>query len=106
MTQTQIYDCLKTVIDPELHVNIVDLGLIYDVAISETSPKVTITMTLTTPACPLAGTIDLMIRQALSVIPEIDQEEDVVIHVTFDPPWTQEMMSPELQADFGLDDWY
>lgn len=106
MTEAQVYDCLKTVIDPELHVNIVDLGLIYRVEIAKTSPKITITMTLTTPACPLAGTINLMVKESVSVLPDIDPDEDVVINLTFDPPWTQDMMSPELQAEFGVDEWY
>lgn len=106
MTTDKVYECLKTVIDPELHVNIVDLGLIYKVELFPVSPKIKITMTLTSPACPLASTIHLMIREAVGVLPNIDPDEDVQIDLTFDPPWTQEMMSPELQAEFGVDDWY
>lgn len=107
LTTDQVYTQLKTVIDPELLVNIVDLGLIYNVETNSQSPKIHITLTLTSPACPLAGTIHEMVYQALGTLPEIsDPHEEVRITLTFDPPWTQEMMTAELKAEFGADDWY
>jgi len=111
MSQSQIIELLKTVIDPELHVNIVDLGLIYkvtpDCECDRRDPgHLHILMTLTTPACPLAGTINQMITE--SVRPLLGDETDTKLFVdlTFDPPWTKDMMSEELQAEFGLDEWY
>lgn len=112
MNSTQVLEELKTVIDPELHVNIVDLGLIYKVTLDCNCDKVSkshlhILMTLTTPACPLAPVINQMIYEALRPLFHQDEmEENIFIDLTFDPPWSQEMMSSELQAEFGLDDWY
>ena len=95
---------LKTVLDPELHVNIVDLGLIYDVSVESQDDRtyVKVLMTLTTPGCPLAGTIQTMIKDALYVFPEIDVDRDVAVEITFDPPWTIECMSEEVKAELGF----
>lgn len=102
--EAEVYQALKTVIDPELHVNIVDLGLIYKIQVKD--KQVSIQMTLTTPACPLAGTIQIMVREALAPLePKIDPEI-TQLELVFDPPWTTQMMSPELQAEFGVDEWY
>jgi metal-sulfur cluster biosynthetic enzyme len=62
-------------------------------------------MTLTTPACPLAGSFEFLVKNNLSELPDLDSERDVVITLTFDPPWTQEMMTDELKAQFGFDEW-
>jgi len=105
-------------IDPELGMNVVDLGLIYK--IQATSDKrqatrnnkesldarhqtlVTILMTLTTPGCPLAAVFMPMIRQALSDIPGFDPYNDLEVDITFDPPWHQGMMSDTAKAEMGL----
>lgn len=118
--EKKVRDCLKSVIDPELGVDIVSMGLVYDVSVnlrSETERqenrktgewgeggrmKVRIVMTLTTPACPLAGVFDPMIRDSLRVIDGLDVEEDVVIDLTFDPPWTIEMMNEEVKEELGF----
>ncbi len=96
--------------DPELSVNIVDLGLIYDIKLKnsktqklKTNQRVKITMTLTTPGCPLAGMFDALLRNALKKIPGLDVKRDVEIELTFDPPWTMEMMTEEVRAELGLD---
>lgn len=100
---------LGTVLDPELGVDIVNLGLIYDVSVSSvTTPDgcrdhVHILMTLTTPGCPLAGTIEQLIRQSLDGIAGIDAYRDVSIEITFDPPWSMELMSAETRAQLGFD---
>lgn len=104
LTATQVYEQLKTVIDPELHINIVDLGLIYDVKITDDhgQPYVKIIMTLTTPGCPLAGTIQMMIKDALFIFKEIDVDHHVAVEITFDPPWSIECMSEEAKAELGF----
>ena len=92
--------------DPELHVNIVDLGLVYEVNVRRAKGKghrVHIVMTLTTPGCPLAGMFDALVRHALKKIPGLDVKQDVEIELTFDPPWTMEMMSEEVRAELGLE---
>jgi len=109
--QKKVYQALKTVLDPELGIDIVSLGLIYEVEIIDRAkgedkgrlsdkPIVRITMTLTTPGCPLAPVIDQMVREAVGGLPEID-EDDIEIDLTFDPPWVPDMMSEEARAELG-----
>lgn len=108
LTTSKVWECLKTVLDPELHISIVDLGLIYDVSIKKIQEKngermhVHILMTLTTPGCPLAGMFDRMVKDALVPLHEIDPYKDVTVELTFDPPWIIDMMNPEARADLGL----
>lgn len=111
MTESQAYQCLRQVIDPELHVNIVDLGLIYKVTANcscgvREDGHTHILMTLTSPACPLAGSFDFLIKDSFR--PILGEEADSMIfnELTFDPPWTKDMMTQELQAEFGMDNWY
>ncbi len=105
----QVKACLATVIDPELGVDIVSLGLIYDVTVKNKQtpegeePFVHIIMTLTTPGCPLAGVFDHMLRTALRTIPGLDADQQVFIELTFDPPWVPDMMSDEAKAELGFD---
>lgn len=91
-------------IDPELGMNVVDLGLIYDIQrkVESGKLKVRILMTLTTPGCPLAAVFTPLVRQALSGIPGLDSYKDVEIELTFDPPWHQGMMSERAKAELGL----
>ncbi len=99
----QVRQNLKQVIDPELNIDIVSLGLVYDVQVV-TEPKldIYITLTLTTPGCPLAGVFDTMITDALQTIPGIDAENDIHLQLTFDPPWVPDMMSEEAKAELGM----
>ena len=104
-TKQQVLDSLKTVIDPELGINIVDLGLIYAVKLS-THKKITtidLTMTLTTPGCPLAGIFDTLVKDALQTGLNLDKNTSININLTFDPPWTPDMMTPEARAELGFD---
>lgn len=103
-TVEQIYSQLKTVLDPELHINIVDLGLIYKVEVTEQDnhPWIRILMTLTTPGCPLGTVIITMIRDSLAVLPGINPERDIKVEIVFDPPWVQDMMSEEAKAELGF----
>ncbi len=103
VTQEQVYERLRNVIDPELHINIVDLGLVYKVVIqSEIKPKICITMTLTTPGCPMASTFEMMVKDALYGLENVDVDKEVQIVLTFDPPWVSDMMSEEAKAELGL----
>ena len=93
-----VTEALKEVYDPELHYNIVDLGLVYDVEISDGSVR--ILMTLTTPACPIGPMIIEQVQENLGLLPGV---KDVDVEITFDPMWSPDMMSEEARADLGLD---
>jgi FeS assembly SUF system protein len=94
----QIEDVLRTVYDPEIPVNIVDLGLVYEIKI-EAGNKVKITMTLTAPACPVAGDIIFEVETKVRAIKDVS---DVHVHLTFDPPWNREMMTEEAKLELGF----
>lgn len=95
--EERIWKALKGVIDPELGVSIVDMGLVYDVRYEGGEAEVE--MTLTSPGCPLAPVIDKKVREAVSGIDEI---KNIRVEIVWDPPWTTAMMSEELRAEFGL----
>ncbi len=105
LSQKGVYHALRTVIDPELGIDIVSLGLIYVVTVYPVQSDrgeeqhVHILMTLTTPGCPLAGTFDGMLRDALQMIEGLDTRRQVDIELTFDPPWVPDMMSEEARAE-------
>jgi metal-sulfur cluster biosynthetic enzyme len=86
----QISDALRDVFDPELGMSVVDLGLIYDVAID--GGRVHVTMTLTTQGCPLHDSMTEWVRQALGRLPGI---EEVAVDIVFDPPWTPDRIRPD-----------
>ncbi|WP_341654754.1 iron-sulfur cluster assembly protein [Blattabacterium cuenoti] len=97
--ENRIISVLKTIYDPEISVDIYELGLIYDVQISVKN-KVKIVMTLTTPNCPVAESLPLEVKEKVkSIIQEI-KEVDVIL--TFDPPWSREFMSDEARLELGL----
>lgn len=108
VTTSQIREGLSTILDPEIGVDIVGLGLIYEVTVKQlqteagTADRVHILMTLTTPGCPLATMIEDMIHRQLDTIEGLDGYRDVTIEITFDPPWTQDMMSDEVKAELGF----
>ena len=95
--EEKIWEGLRSVIDPELGVSIVDLGLVYDVRYEDGEAEVE--MTLTSPGCPLAPIIDKKVREALS---EVGEVKNLTLELVWEPPWTKEMMSDELKAEFGL----
>jgi metal-sulfur cluster biosynthetic enzyme len=97
MVEDKIREALKKVIDPELGVSIVDLGLIYDVRYEKGEAEVE--MTLTSPGCPLAPVIDKKIRDAVKDVPEVKK---LTVELVWDPPWSKELMSDELKAEFGF----
>ena len=94
----QIVEALKTVFDPEIPVNIYELGLIYEVKIGEEG-KVDISMTLTSPGCPAAGMLPGDVEEKVREVPGVT---DVKVEVTFDPPWDQSMMSDEARLELGF----
>lgn len=88
---------LKTVLDPELGINVVDLGLVYGVYQNDSTLNVD--MTLTTPGCPLINEFIQSVHQALI---KLDGVDDVIVNLTFDPPWTPDKMSPEAAEELGF----
>lgn len=96
--QDKIVVMLRTVYDPEIPVNIYDLGLIYDVDI-DASNNVTVEMTLTSPSCPAADFILMDLRMKIESITEVSS---VAINLTFDPPWDKSMMSEEALLELGF----
>ncbi|MAU14803.1 MAG: FeS assembly SUF system protein [Muricauda sp.] len=94
----KIVKVLKTIYDPEIPVDIYELGLIYDVFVNE-EYEVKILMTLTSPNCPVAETLPVEVEEKVK---SIDMLKDVEVEITFDPPWTQELMSEEAKLELGL----
>lgn len=93
-----IVKVLKTIFDPEIPVDIYELGLIYDVFVNE-DREVKILMTLTSPNCPVAETLPMEVQEKIK---SIDMVKDVEIELTFDPPWDKEMMSEEAKLELGM----
>ncbi len=94
----KIVKVLKTIYDPEIPVDIYELGLIYDVLVNEDN-EVKILMTLTSPNCPVAETLPVEVEEKVKSLNEI---KDAQVEITFDPPWTQDLMSEEAKLELGL----
>jgi len=94
----KIVKVLKTIFDPEIPVDIYELGLIYDVLVNEDS-EVKILMTLTTPNCPVAETLPLEVEEKIK---SISMVKDAEVEITFDPPWSQDLMSEEAKLALGM----
>ncbi len=93
-----IIAALRTVFDPEIPLNVYDLGLIYTIALDATNAA-RVTMTLTAPACPVAGAIVTDVRRKIEAIPEIPTAD---IELVWDPPWTRDRLSEEALLDLGF----
>ena len=89
---------LKSIFDPEIPVDIYELGLIYDVLVNEDN-EVKILMTLTTPNCPVAETLPQEVEEKIKSIDEVKTAE---VDITFDPPWTKDLMSEEAKLELGF----
>ena len=89
MTEADVRDALREVIDPELGVNIVDLGLVYGVDRDDRSVR--ITMTMTSPACPLRDYLQDLVESAVTA--RVPDAQKVVVEIVTDPPWTEDLMS-------------
>ena len=96
--QDKIVVMLRTVYDPEIPVNIYDLGLIYDVDIDDAN-NVTVEMTFTSPSCPAADFILMDVQMKVESLPEVNS---VDLNLTFDPPWDKSMMSEEALLELGF----
>jgi len=94
----KIVEKLKTIYDPEIPVDIFELGLIYDVFVSENN-DVKILMTLTSPNCPVAETLP---REVEEKIQKIDTVKSCEVEITFDPPWSKDLMSEEAKLELGM----
>lgn len=96
--KTEVIKVLKSCYDPEIPVNIFDLGLIYDIKLA-TNGDVLVIMTLTSPACPVAGTLPVEIQEKLREHPMINNAR---VEITFDPPWDFDKMSEEAKLELGF----
>ncbi len=94
----KIVNVLKSIYDPEIPVDIYELGLIYDVFVNE-DYDVKILMTLTTPNCPVAETLPLEVEEKVKSLNAVKSAE---VEITFDPPWTQDLMSEEAKLELGM----
>lgn len=94
----KIVEVVKTIYDPEIPVDIYELGLIYDVFVNE-NMDVKILMTLTSPNCPVAETLPMEVEEKIRAIEEVRSAE---VEITFDPAWTQDMMSEEAKLELGF----
>jgi FeS assembly SUF system protein len=96
--EQQIVEALKTVHDPEIPVNIYDLGLIYEINIDDDN-NVHIEMTLTAPGCPVAGPLVNEVKQKTLQVDDVNEAD---VDLTFDPPWDMEKMSEEAKLELGF----
>ncbi len=94
----KIVRVLKTIFDPEIPVDIYELGLIYDVFVNE-DYEVKILMTLTTPNCPVAETLPLEVEEKVK---SMDAVKNAEVEITFDPPWSKDLMSDEAKLELGF----
>lgn len=93
-----VVDVLRSIYDPEIPVDIYELGLIYDVHVS-TDSDIKILMTLTSPNCPVAESLPEEVKEKTRSLKEVN---DVEVEITFDPPWTKDMMSEEAKLELGF----
>lgn len=96
--ESRVVDVLKTIFDPEIPVDIYELGLIYEVKVND-SAFVHILMTLTSPSCPVAETLPVEVEEKVAGIKDVDGAK---VEIVFDPPWTKEMMSEEALLELGF----
>lgn len=96
--RTDLIDALRTIYDPEIPVNIYDLGLIYEMDINDNN-DVAIQMTLTAPGCPVAGTFPATVEERLSEVPGVG---DVRVDLVWEPQWDSEMLSDETKLELGM----
>ncbi|MFC3150236.1 putative Fe-S cluster assembly protein SufT [Litoribrevibacter euphylliae] len=97
--EDHVWQALKTVFDPEIPVNLVDLGLIYNVTIDQDAKKVVIDMTLTAPGCGMGPVLVSDVKYRVAKAPNVDTVE---VELVFDPPWHRDMMSEEAQLETGM----
>ncbi len=99
IVEDQVWQALKTIFDPEIPVNISDLGLVYGVEINQAEGSVLINMTLTAPGCGMGPVLVGDVEYRVAKVPNVN---DVKVELVFDPPWSKEMMSEEAQLETGM----
>ena len=97
VTEEDVRNALRKVYDPEIGLDIVSLGLIYDIKVD--GGKVHVKMTLTVPGCPL---MNMLLSHAKRAVSDLEGVEDVNIELTFDPPWTPDRIDPEVRKMLGI----
>jgi|TARA_R110000824_G_scaffold184044_1_gene365085 FeS assembly SUF system protein len=98
LKESKIIDAIKTIYDPEISINIYDLGLIYSIQI-EDNKKVNIDMTLTSPGCPFAHTLPVEVRDRVL---QVDEVEDVFVNLVWEPPWGRDQMTEVALLELGI----
>ena len=98
VTEAAVIEKLKTVFDPEIPVNIYEIGLIYEIDIKDDG-KVNILMTLTSPNCPVADSMPLEVKHTVETLEGVTE---AIVELTFDPPWDMEMLTDEAKLELGM----
>ena len=96
--KNKVIENLKTIFDPEIPVNIYELGLIYKIEVDEKN-KVDVDMTLTSPNCPVAESLPLEVKNKIN---DMDDVKSAEVEMTFDPPWSKDLMSEEAKLELGF----
>lgn len=96
--EEKVKNVVKNIYDPEIPVNIYELGLIYEINVSENG-HVKVLMTLTSPNCPVAESMPAQVKEEIGYLTGVTESE---VEITFDPPWDQDMMSEEAKLELGL----
>ncbi len=99
ISEEQVWEALHTVFDPEIPVDLVNLGLIYEVSLDQAAGGVMVKMTLTAPGCGMGPVLVGDVEHRLRLVPNV---KDVTVELVFDPPWSREMMSEEAQLETGM----
>ncbi|REG82238.1 putative Fe-S cluster assembly protein SufT [Marinomonas pollencensis] len=99
INEDQVWQALNTIYDPEIPISLVSLGLVYRVALDQSSKTVQIDMTLTAPGCGMGPVLVGDVKYRVGKVPNV---ETVAVELVFDPPWSREMMSEEAQLEAGL----
>jgi FeS assembly SUF system protein len=97
--EARVIAALRTVYDPEMPVNIYDLGLIYELAVDDATGAVQLQMTLTAPGCPVAQTFPGTVENAVKAVPGVNAAH---VELVWEPPWSREMMSEAARLDMGM----
>lgn len=99
INEAEVMDALRECYDPEIPVNIVDLGLVYGIDIQEEDANVNVTMTLTAIGCPMAGEV---IEEVESRVKQVENVQNCKVDLTFDPPWSPERMTEDAKWELGM----
>jgi FeS assembly SUF system protein len=98
VTKDEVIGILKKCYDPEIPINIYDLGLVYKIELDEPTGTVAVRMTLTAPGCPAAGYLNSDVKRKIESLPGV---KEATVNIVWDPPWTPEMMSEVAKKQFG-----